>query len=83
MYYLIIVTLIFRNNFINICHHVEDFGIEVLSYNFFATSHGKSACDGIGAVAKGSARKASLQKVKILNATEMYNYLNEKESSIR
>lgn len=30
-----------KNNFINLCHHKEDFGLAV-EWNFFATSHGKS-----------------------------------------
>lgn len=57
--------------------------MKIVSYNFFATSHGKSACDGIGAVAKRTARKASKQGVQILNAKEMYEYLSKHESSIR
>ena len=36
-----------KNNFINLCCHKDDFGLDV-EWNFFATSHGKSACDGIG-----------------------------------
>ena len=54
-----------------------------MSYNFFATSHGKSACDGIGAVAKCTARKASLQGVTILTPEQMYNYLNDNVTGIR
>ena len=34
-------------NFINICHHNSDHGLEA-EWNFFATSHAKSPCDGIG-----------------------------------
>ena len=45
---------------INLCHHEEDFGLEG-EWNFFATSHGKSACDGIGRTVKRLLTKASLQ----------------------
>lgn len=34
-------------NFMNHLKHEEDFGISA-QWNFFATSHGKGACDGIG-----------------------------------
>ena len=76
-------TFFFRNHFINLCHHEEDFGIKIMSYNFFATSHGKSVCDGIGALAKRTARKASLKGVTILTSEQMYNYLNDNVAGIR
>ena len=38
-------------NFINLCHHKSDHGLEA-KWNFFATSHGKSLCDGIGYTVK-------------------------------
>ena len=31
----------------NLCNHVNDFGFHAI-WLFFATSHGKSPCDGIG-----------------------------------
>eukprot|EP00112_Aurelia_sp_Birch-Aquarium-sp1_P016223 Seg366.9 transcript_id=Seg366.9/GoldUCD/mRNA.D3Y31 product="ARL14 effector protein" protein_id=Seg366.9/GoldUCD/D3Y31 len=34
-------------NFLNVCHHKGDFGLSA-EWSFFATSHGKSPCDGIG-----------------------------------
>ena len=34
-------------NFINLCHHYEDFGL-VAEWYFFATSHGKGPPDGVG-----------------------------------
>jgi len=34
-----------RKNFINLCHHQDDFGVPV-EWHFSATSHGKGACDG-------------------------------------
>ena len=50
-----------RKNFINLCHHVVDFGIPA-EWHYFATSHGKSACDGVGGTVKRMAAKASLQR---------------------
>lgn len=38
--------------FLNLCHHEVDFGITV-TWSFFATSHGKSPCDGIGGAWNG------------------------------
>ncbi|XP_058803484.1 uncharacterized protein LOC131671234 [Phymastichus coffea] len=72
-----------KNHFGNLCYHEKDFGLKIVSYNFFATSHGKSACDGIGAVVKRIARKASKQRVQILNAKQMHDYLSTKESKIK
>lgn len=46
-------------NFINLYFHFEDFGIEA-EWNFFATSHGKGPCDGIGGTLKRLASRASL-----------------------
>jgi len=47
-------------NFSNLCYHEQDFGIKV-EWNFFATSHGKSAGDGIGGTVNREAAKKSLQ----------------------
>jgi len=40
-----------RYNFINLSPHQSDFGLQA-KWNFFATSHGKSACDGLGGTVK-------------------------------
>ena len=48
-------------NFLNLCCHKEDFSIEA-EWIFFATSHGKSPCDGIGGAVKRHAAKRSLQR---------------------
>ena len=48
-------------NFIILCHHLEDFGIPA-EWHFFATSHGKGPCDGLGGTVKRQAAKASLQR---------------------
>ena len=40
-----------RKNFINLCNHQNDFGVPA-EWHFFATSHGKGPCDGIGGTVK-------------------------------
>lgn len=65
-----------RKNFHNLCLHKTDFGIEA-EWQFFATSHGKSACDGLGGTVKRLAAKASLQRPyisQILTAKELYDF---------
>ena len=46
-------------NFLNLCHHNSDRGLEV-ELNCFATSHGKSSYDGIGGTVKRLTARASL-----------------------
>ena len=46
-------------NFINLCHYKDDFNLECV-WNFFTTSHSKSACDGISGTVKRLAAKGSL-----------------------
>ena len=63
-------------NFTNLCYHKDDFGI-VGEWNFFATSHGKSPCDGIGGTVKRLVRRASLQAASsghILTPEDFYNW---------
>ena len=63
-------------NFVNLCHHKDDFNLECVS-NFFATSNGVSACDGIGSTVKRLVVKASLQcqtRGQIVNAEEMFKF---------
>lgn len=43
------------------CMHKKEFDVEA-EWHFFATSHGKSACDGLGGTVKRLAAKASLQR---------------------
>lgn len=47
-------------NFINMCHHQKDFNLKGC-WSFFATSHGKSPCDGIGGTVKRLLTRESLQ----------------------
>ena len=49
------------NNFINVCLHKQDFGLPA-KWNFFATSHGKGACDGVGGTVKQLAYTESLRQ---------------------
>ena len=65
-----------RKNFINLCHHMEDFGIPA-EWHFFATSFGKSAADGAAGTLKRLATKASLQHAnanQILNSRQLYEF---------
>ena len=48
-------------NFLNISRHKEDFDVSC-TWSFFATSHGKSPCDGIGGTLKRLVSRASLQR---------------------
>lgn len=48
-------------NFVNLVHHKQDFGITA-EWNFYATSHGKNSCDGVGGAVKRLATRASLQR---------------------
>ena len=48
-------------NFANLCNHQKDFGLDA-KWNFFANSHGKQPCDGIGGTVKRIVAKESLQK---------------------
>ena len=50
-----------RFDFINLCYHKMGFDVDS-EWHFFATSHGKSACDGIGGVVKRMTAKACLQR---------------------
>ena len=66
-------------NMLNLCFHCEDFGFTA-KWNFFATSHGKQPCDGIGGTVKRLATLASLQRDMdnhILSPQTMYKYCNE------
>ena len=62
----------------NLLNHKKYFGIEA-EWHFFATSHGKGACD-IGGCVKRNAYCASLQNrnsKKITNTTELYKWATE------
>jgi hypothetical protein len=71
-----------KYNFTNLCYHEEDFGL-ACEWNFFATSHGKNACDGIGGTVKRATARASLQRttnMQILTPEDMFNFCEDKLS---
>ncbi|GBN09608.1 hypothetical protein AVEN_44885-1 [Araneus ventricosus] len=72
-------------NFINLCHHEKDHGVKA-EWHFFASCHGKRACDGIGGTIKRRATKASLQqpyKDQILNASDLYKFMKDSIKGIK
>ena len=65
-----------KSNFFNLCKHEEEFGLKS-NWTFFATSHGKSPCDGIGGTIKRVTAKSSLQWTvndQILNCAKMFDF---------
>lgn len=60
-------------NFKNLCLHKQDFDIEA-EWHFTVTSHGKSACDGIGGAVKRTARCDTLRGASIKNAKEFFDW---------
>ena len=70
---------------INLYHRFHDFSIEC-TWDFFATSHGKSPCDGIGGTVKKLTSQASLQRLtsdQILSAKEMFMFCKGKIEGIK
>ena len=62
--------------FLNLCLHNSDFGVKC-EWNFFATSHAKSPCDGIGGSVKRLVTRACLQRPisnQILTAHKMFEF---------
>jgi hypothetical protein len=65
-----------KKNFLNLCLHKSDFEVQA-EWHFFATSHGKSACDGLGGTVKRLAAKASLQRPydkQILTPVDLFQF---------
>ena len=72
-------------NLLNLCNHKEDFGIDA-NWTFFATSHGKSPCDGIGGTVKRLTARASLQRPlsdQILTVSKMLLFCQQNICNIR
>ena len=68
----------------NFCSEA-DFGIKA-QWNFFATSHGKGACDGVCGCMKRCAAKASLQRPysdQILTAADFFKYCQDNFPNIQ
>ena len=71
-------------NFLNLCYHYSDFDLET-EWTFFATSHGKSAIDGIGGKIKQLTARASLQRAyndQILLVKVVYQFFSKTIESI-
>ena len=63
-------------NFLSLYPHNSGFGVKC-EWNFFATSHGKSPCDGIGGTVKQLVTRTSLQRPisnQILTADKMFEF---------
>ena len=57
----------------------KDFGVQA-EYHFYATSHGKGPCDGIGATVKRLVAKASLQRpysLQIMTPCQFFDWAVE------
>lgn len=62
--------------FVNLGYYEVDFGVRA-KWHFFATSHGKGSCDGIGGALKRLAARASLQLAayrQILTPCDLYGW---------
>ena len=73
-----------RQTTTNLCHHSNDFKMEA-EWHFFATSHGKSTCDGIGGT-KILAVRASLQSAtdnQILTPKHLFHWAQNHISGIQ
>ena len=71
-------------NFANLIFYVQDFGITA-QWNFFATSHGKNLCDGVGGTVKRLATRASLQRPldnQILTPYQLFEFESQDISGI-
>lgn len=65
-----------KYNFLNLCYHKSDYSFDC-EWNFFATSHGKNACDGIGGTVKRAVAQASMQRLytnQILTPLLMFDF---------
>lgn len=73
-----------KTNFLNICHHTTDFSINA-EWIFFASSHGKNACGGVGGAVKRLAAQASLRMVyneQIMTPRQLYDWAKENITNI-
>lgn len=73
-----------RKNFINLCRHHEDFGMQA-EWHFSATLHGKGACDGVGGTVKRLAARASLQRPydsQIMTPRQLFDWAKDNIAAI-
>ena len=71
-------------NFVNLWSYKADFGTDA-DWHFFATSHGKGPCDGLGGTVKRLAAKASLQwpyNEQIMTPWQLFDFVRENFSGI-
>lgn len=77
----------FKNRYqmVNLMNHKIDFGLDA-EWHISATAHGKGPPDGVGAIVKREATRASLQvsdKEAILNARSLFNWANKREFDLK
>ena len=73
-----------REKMYNLCQHKSDFAVNAI-WVFFATSHGKQPCDGIGGTVKQLVSNASLMresKDQILSPSDMFQFCKENIQNI-
>ncbi|XP_047126478.1 uncharacterized protein LOC124807875 [Hydra vulgaris] len=71
-------------SFYNLCQLETEFSLKI-EWNFFATSHGKSPCDGIGGTVKRLTAQESLKRPyrnQILTSEAMYEFCVEKIKAV-
>ena len=74
-----------HKNFANVCHHKSDYGLAA-EWHFFATSHGKSPCNGLGGTTKRLVARASLQapvENQIFTAYQMFEWADKNIEGIK
>lgn len=74
-----------HKNLSNLCYHQSDYGLAA-EWHFFATSHGKSPCDGLGGTTKRLVARASLQATledQILNPHQMFEWADQNIHGIK
>ena len=72
-------------NLSNLSFHKDDFGLEA-EWHFFATSHGKNACDGVGGTIKRTAAYHSLQRPidqQILTPRQLFDFCESNIQGIK
>lgn len=72
-----------KKNFANLIFHNDDFGVRA-EWHFFATSHGKGPCDGLGGTIKRLAARASLMNINnpINTAVKFYTWVQNNVKNV-
>ena len=71
-------------NLLNLTFHKQNFGFDAV-WNFFATSHGKSPCDGLGGTIKRKLTIESLSRTKtnpIFTALQAYEFCKDTMTTV-